>query len=228
MRLTGIHPESQSLRVVLVEDDEALVELLGDFLAAHPRFARPRSCAHAAAAIATIREFSPHAVLVDLRLAGSSGLDCIRRIREEGIRTHVLAFTSSNDEETILGALKAGAEGYLLKQQSLEFVAQSLLDVCAGQPVISEDALRKVIGSFHRPTGEQSIAQLSPAERAILDLTVDGLDCKHIARQLGISVHTVYIHNKNIIRKLGVTNRHAAAALWREQRAGATGAAPSI
>jgi DNA-binding CsgD family transcriptional regulator len=60
-----------------------------------------------------------------------------------------------------------------------------------------------------------------------MDLTVDGLDCKHIARQLGISVHTVYIHNKNIIRKLGVTNRHAAAALWREQRPGGAGVTPS-
>jgi two-component system nitrate/nitrite response regulator NarL len=228
MRVTGTHSDRQALRVVLVEDDEVLAELLGDFLAAHPRFTRPRVYAHAGAALPGIREFAPHAVLVDLRLAGSSGLDCIRRIREEGLRTHVLAFTSSNDEEAILGALKAGAEGYLLKQQSMDFVAQSLLDVCAGQPVISEDALRKIIGSFHRPSGEQTVSLLSPAERAIMDLTVDGLDCKHIARQLGISVHTVYIHNKNIIRKLGVTNRHAAAALWREQRPGGAGPTPGL
>lgn len=209
---------AELLRVVLVEDDEALVELLSDFLGDHPRFVRPLAFAHAVSALPGIRKFAPHVVLVDLRLAGSSGLDCIRRIREEQLPTHVLAFTSSNDEETILGALKAGAEGYLLKQQSLAAVAQALLDVCAGQSVVSDGALRKLIGLFHKPPAAPKVAQLSPAERAIMDLTVEGLDCKHIGRQLGISVHTVYIHNKNIIRKLGVTNRHAAAALWRDHR----------
>jgi CheY-like chemotaxis protein len=102
MRVTGTHPDRQALRVVLVEDDEVPAELLGDFLAGHPRFTRPRVYAHAGAALPGIREFAPHAVLVDLRLAGSSGLDCIRRIRAEGLRTHVLAFTSSTDEDATL------------------------------------------------------------------------------------------------------------------------------
>lgn len=205
------------LRVVIVEDDDALAELVSDYLADHPKFTRPRVFSHAAAALAGIREFRPHLVLVDLHLAGSSGVDCIRRIRNAKLPAKVLAFTSSSDEETIVGALKAGADGYLLKQPSLVAVSESLLNAWAGQPVISDAALAKIIGSFRRPEPAQTVTTLSPAERAVLDLTVDGLDCKAIARQLGNSVHTVYIHNKNIIRKLGVTNRHAAAALWRKQ-----------
>ena len=199
-----------------MEDDEALVELLGDFLGSDPRFSRPESCAHAATAIPIIRRIRPHVVLVDLRLAGSSGLDCIRRIREERILTRVLAFTSSDDEEAIVGALNAGAEGYLTKQQPLAAIAQALLNAVAGQTVISDIALRRLVGAFNRPAASSKVGNLSPAERAVMDLTVEGLDCKHVARRLGISVHTVYLHNKNIIRKLGVTNRHAAAALWRE------------
>ena len=206
-----------ALRVVIVEDDAPLAELLGDYLADHPQFVRPKVFEHPAAAVAGIREFRPHLVLVDLRLVGSSGVDCIRRIRNAKLPVKVLAFTSSSDEEAIVGALKAGADGYLLKQPSLAAVAESLLAAWAGQPVISDAAL-KILGSFRRPEPAQTVTTLSPAERAVLDLTVDGLDCKAIARQLGISVHTVYIHNKSIIKKLGVTNRHAAAALWREQR----------
>ncbi len=206
------------LRVVLVEDDEALAELVSDYLAAHPRFTRPRVFVHPATALAGIREFRPHLVLVDLHLAGSSGIDCIRRIRDAKLPAKVLAFTGSSDEEAVVGALKAGADGYLLKQPSLAAVAESLLDAWVGQTVVSDAALAKIIGSFRRPEPANSVTTLSPAERAVLDLTVDGLDCKIIARQLGISVHTVYVHNKNIIRKLGVNNRHAAAALWRERR----------
>lgn len=207
-----------ALRVALVEDDEALAELLCDYLAAHPRFTRPRFFAHPATALAGIREFRPHLVLVDLHLGGASGIDCIRRIRDAKLPAKILAFTSSNDEEAIVGALKAGADGYLLKQPSLAAVAESLLDAWAGQVVVSDAALAKIIGSFRRAEPAQSVTSLSPTERAVLDLTVDGLDCKIIARQLGVSVHTVYVHNKNIIRKLGVNNRHAAAAVWRAQR----------
>lgn len=207
-----------ALRVVIVEDDDTLAELVSDYLAGHPQFMRPRVFVHAATALAGIREFRPHVVLVDLHLAGSSGIDCIRRIRGAKLPVKVLAFTSSSDEEAIVGALKAGADGYLLKQPSLATVAESLLDAWAGQAVVSDAALAKIIGSFRRPEPAQSVTSLSPTERAVLDLTVDGLDCKIIARQLGVSVHTVYVHNKSIIRKLGVDNRHAAAALWRAQR----------
>lgn len=210
-------PPTERIRIVLVEDDEALVELLSDFLGNDPRFLRPEACAHSAAALPLIRRTRPHVVLVDLRLAGSSGLDCIRRIREERIQTRVLAFTSSADEEAIVGALNAGAEGYVTKQQPLAAIALALLNAVAGHTVVSDVALRRLIGSFHRTTAGSKLGNLTPAERAILDLTAEGLDCKQIARRLGISVHTVYVHNKNIISKLGVTNRHAAAALWREQ-----------
>lgn len=205
------------LRIVIVEDDEALADLLVEFLEGDGRFVRPRTFSHARSGVSGVKEFRPHAVLVDLRLKASSGFDCIRRIRAECPPTHVLAFTASDDEESILGALKAGAEGYLLKGRGLREVADALVAVCAGTSVISDSVLPKVIASFHRADPIGSHLDLTPTEQSVLGFTANGLDCKTIARHLGISVHTVYIHNKNIIRKLRVTNRHAAAALWRQR-----------
>lgn len=206
------------LRIVIVEDDETLASLLAEFLGADRRFVRPRTFEHARSGVAGVKEFRPHAVLVDLRLNGSSGFECIRRIRAECAPTHVLAFTSADDDESIIGALTAGAEGYLLKGMSLQEVADALATVCAGGTAISESVVPKVIRSFRRTEPIGPLKDLTPTEDAVLELTAKGLDCKSIARHLGISVHTVYIHNKNIIRKLRVTNRHAAAALWREHR----------
>lgn len=208
-----------ALRIVIVEDDESLASLLVEHLAEDSRFAPPRSYSQSRSGVSGVKEFRPHAVLVDLRLNGSSGFDCIRRIRAECPPTKVLAFTASDDQESILGALKAGAEGYLVKGRGPREVADSLVAVCSGTPVLSDTVLPKVIASFHRSAPAASSLDLTPMEQAVLDYTANGLDCKEIARNFGISVHTIYIHNKNIIRKLRVTNRHAAAALWRQRTA---------
>jgi DNA-binding NarL/FixJ family response regulator len=208
------------LRIVIVEDDEALAGLLVEHLEGDSRFARPRTYSHARSGVSGVKEFHPHVVLVDLRLKGSSGFDCIRRIRAECPPTRVLAFTASADEESVFGALKAGAEGYLVKGLSLREVADALVAVCSGVSVISNAVLPKVIASFHRPEPAGPRTVLTPTEQAVMDFTIQGLDCKTIARHLGISVHTIYIHNKNIIRKLRVTNRHEAAALWRQRVTG--------
>lgn len=209
----------EPLRIVIVEDDEVLASLLAEHLAGDSRFAPPRIYCHARSGVSGVKEFQAHAVLVDLRLKGSSGFDCIRRIRAECPPTRVLAFTASDDQESILGALKAGAEGYLVKGQGLREVADAMVALCSGTPVLSDSVLPKVIASFHQSAPTAIGLDLTPMEQAVLDFTANGLDCKEIARNFGISVHTIYIHNKNILRKLRVTNRHAAAALWRQRAA---------
>ncbi len=211
---------SALLRIVIVDDDEPLARLLIDFLDADCRFLLSKSFSDARSGVAGAKELRASAVLVDLRLNGSSGFECIRRIRAECPSTRVLAFTASDDDESILGALRAGADGYLVKGLSLREVADSLVAACSGAAVISDSVLPKVIASFHYPETAGPRLDLTPTENTVLEFTAEGLDCKDIAQRLGISVHTVYIHNKNIIRKLRVTNRHAAAALWRRRSEG--------
>lgn len=212
---------NNELRVALVEDDHRLAEIVSEQLSSAPGFGPVAVFHSAVTALREIPLLTPHVALIDLRLGGMSGLECIRRLREQGISTKLLAFTSSSHPELVLEVLRAGADGYLLKNQSGSQLISQLMKTCAGLAVVSEEILGGILGSFRAQPGTK-MDQLSRAEQNILELTAEGLDCKAIARRLGISVNTVYVHNKRIIRKLGVGDRNAAAAVLRNRQGPAT------
>lgn len=217
-------PMNNELRVVLVEDDPRLAEIVSDHLSHAPGFS-PVTVFHAAVtALREIPQLAPHVALIDLRLGGMSGLECIRRLREQGVTTKLLAFTSSDSPELVIEVLRAGADGYLLKNQPMAQLVSQIMKTCAGVAVVSEELLGGILGSF-RSHPAPRLELLTPAEQNILALTAEGLDCKTIARRLDISVNTVYVHNKRIIRKIGVGDRNAAAAVLRNQRTEANTAA---
>jgi two-component system nitrate/nitrite response regulator NarL len=208
---------NNELRVALVEDDVRLAEIVADHLSNLPGFG-PVSVFHSAVtAVREIPPLAPHVALIDLRLGGMSGLECIRRLRDLGVTTRLLAFTSSDSPEVVLEVLRAGADGYLLKNQPMGQLANQLVKTCSGVAVVSEELLGGILGSFRAPPGP-NLDTLTRAEQNILDLTSEGLDCKAIARRLSISVNTVYVHNKHIIRKIGVGDRNAAAAVLRNRK----------
>jgi two-component system nitrate/nitrite response regulator NarL len=208
---------NNELRVVLVEDDHRLAEIVSEHLSNSPGFG-PVTVFHAAVpALREIPKLAPHVALIDLRLGGMSGLECIRRLREQEVSTKLLAFTSSDSPELVIEVLRAGADGYLLKNQPMGQLVNQLVKTCAGLAVVSEELLTGILGSFRAQPGPK-LELLTPAERNILALTAEGLDCKTIARRLDISVNTVYVHNKRIIRKIGVGDRNAAAAVLRNQQ----------
>lgn len=202
-------------RVVVLEDDQNLAELLRDFLSPQPEFETPKVFQDSASATRTILAEKPHIALIDLRLGGESGLDCLRELRKQGVSTRLIAFTSLDDEATILEAFRAGADGYLVKQQSLRTLAESLLNCAAGRPLVSDSAMAAVVKSFHSSDAGGRLERLTPKEREVLDLTDKGHSCKEIAELLGVSLNTVYVHNKRILRKLKVGNRYAATFLLR-------------
>ena len=210
-------PMNNELRVVLVEDDHRLAEIVSEHLSNSPGFG-PVTVFHAAVpALREIPKLAPHVALIDLRLGGMSGLECIRRLREQEVSTKLLAFTSSDSPELVIEVLRAGADGYLLKNQPMGQLVNQLVKTCAGLAVVSEELLTGILGSFRAQPGPK-LELLTPAEQNILALTAEGLDCKTIARRLNISVNTVYVHNKRIIRKIGVGDRNAAAAVLRNQQ----------
>lgn len=210
---------NNALRVAILEDNLNLAELVADHLATIPGFAPVTVFHSAVTALREIPQLDPHVALIDLRLVGMSGLECIRRLREQGVSTKLLAFTASNSPDIVVEVLRAGADGYLLKNQPLAQLVNQLIKTCSGGTVLSEEVLGGLLSSFRtRPTAK--IEKLTRAEQNILALTAEGLDCKSIAKRLDISVNTVYVHNKKILRKIGVSNRNAAAAYLRAQNAG--------
>jgi DNA-binding NarL/FixJ family response regulator len=201
--------------VVILEDDQNLAELLTDYLSALPDFEVPKVFSEGEKATQVILAEQPQVALIDLRLGGESGLDCLRTLRKKGVATRLVAFTSLDDEATILEAFRAGADGYLVKQQSLKALAESLVNCARGRPLVSDAALAALVKSFRSADSSGRLGRLTPKERAVLDLTDKGHSCKEIAELLNMSLNTVYVHNKRILRKLKVGNRYAATFMLR-------------
>jgi DNA-binding NarL/FixJ family response regulator len=134
----------------------------------------------------------------------------------------VIMLTAYEDDDLIFQALKAGANGYLVKQTPPSEILEAIREVHEGGAPMSSNIARKVIHSFHeRGPGESPTETLSPREREILDLLARGYMNKEIADTLSIAFQTVHTHVRNIYSKLHVRSRTEAVAKYlRPQRAG--------
>lgn len=202
------------LDVAIVDDDPQQLELLGDFLAIKSLgFRAPKLYPSAIQAVRAILKAPPDIAIIDLHMPEKSGIDCIKEIRRGNHRTKLVVLSADGDSKVVEEALAAGADGYIQKGASLEGLSQSLISLHRGTPQFSPDILRKLIENFRKPRKTvMPTEKLTKAEARIMALTVDGKSCKEVAAELGLSVQTVYSHNKRIFRKLGVSSRIEALA----------------
>ena len=163
-------------------------------------------------------EIRPDVVLLDLQMPCLSGLDVLQRLRETGFAQPVVMLTTSNDERDLVGSLRCGAQGYLLKDMDPDALVQALHEILAGKTVVTPDlttVLAKVVqhGGSDSQTRQALFDDLTPRELEILRHLAEGESNKIIARHLGISDGTVKLHVKAILRKLGLSSRVEAAVL---------------
>jgi DNA-binding NarL/FixJ family response regulator len=163
--------------------------------------------------VASARELRPDVVLMDLQMPEVDGVAATRQIVAEGL-ADVLVLTSFSDAERIVGALDAGALGYLLKDADPEEVLHGIRAVARGESPINPRAARELLGA--RRTSTTAAAELTPREREVLGLVRRGLANKQIARRLGISERTVKAHLTSTFQRIGVVDR-TQAALWAER-----------
>jgi DNA-binding NarL/FixJ family response regulator len=159
----------------------------------------------------------PNVVLMDIGLPGMSGIDCAARLKEKMPSIQIIMLTVYEDTESIFRALKAGADGYLIKSSRPAKLLEAIQDVSKGGAALSSPIARKVVQHFHqlRPAraGKTStVEDLSPREREVLDLLASGYIYKEIGDKMGICVETVRTHVKNICEKMHVRNRVEAVA----------------
>jgi DNA-binding NarL/FixJ family response regulator len=169
--------------------------------------------ADGAEAVALVRELRPDVVLMDLQMPGVDGVAATREIVGEEL-ADVLVLTSYSDAERIVGALDAGALGYLLKDAEPDEVLRGIRAVARGESPINPRAARELLGA--RRTSSPAAAELTPREREVLSLVRQGLANKQIARRLGISERTVKAHLTSTFQRIGVVDR-TQAALWAER-----------
>ncbi len=169
------------------------------------------------AGIERVVETAPDVVLLDLRMPRLSGLEVLKRLRQAGQTMPVAMLTTSADERDLIASLKAGAQGYLLKDMEPDELISALKDILAGRTVVAKELTgilaRVVQGAREQPREPASFANLTPREREILRHLAEGQSNKAIARELGITDGTVKLHVKAILRKLAVHSRVEAAVI---------------
>jgi DNA-binding NarL/FixJ family response regulator len=203
----------EMIRVVIVDDHAVLRAGLDQLLGGEPDLEVVGKASSGEEAIDLVRELRPDVVLMDLQMPGVDGVSATRTIVGEQL-ADVLVLTSYSDAERIVGALDAGAMGYLLKDAEPDEVLRGIRAVARGESPINPRAARELLGA-RRTTGV-SAADLTPRESEVLVLVRQGLANKQIARRLGISERTVKAHLTSAFQRIGVVDR-TQAALWAER-----------
>jgi DNA-binding NarL/FixJ family response regulator len=203
--------------VLLVEDDAHTRARLARVIEEHPRLhllGAAASCAEARVLFARVR---PQVLLTDLGLPDGSGVDLIHEARRRWSDVLPLVITVFGDESHVVGALEAGALGYLLKDGTPEYLGASILEMLAGGSPISPAIARHLLRRFRaEPPAADGHARaddtphLSEREGEVLRLIVKGFTYVEIAELLGVSAHTVTTHVRGIYRKLEVHSRSEA------------------
>jgi DNA-binding NarL/FixJ family response regulator len=207
----------RAIRICLVEDDPATREGLVKLLKHAPDVVCLATYANATDAESGIVSLKPSVVLMDINLAGPSGIDCVRKLKPQCPRTEFLMLTTYDSTQLIFDALKAGASGYLLKRSAPDELLQAIRDVHGGGSPMSMQIARKVVAHFHQvPKDVASREELTAREQEILGLLAKGLAYKQIADRLGISRSTVHGHLHVIYRKLHVQSGREAVVKYLE------------
>jgi DNA-binding NarL/FixJ family response regulator len=204
-----------STRILIVDDHPLTREALSSLLAAHG-FEVVGEAADGAEAIEAAARLQPDLILLDLSMPGMDGLAALPRLRDAAQRSEVVVLTASGTEENLLGAIRAGAAGYLLKSEAPERIAEFLRGVANGEAALSGAVARRLLDQVRSGGGRgsgvpDSIASaLSAREVEVLLLLDEHLGTDEIAKRLYISEHTVRSHVKSLLRKLGVSSRRDA------------------
>lgn len=152
----------------------------------------------------------PDITLMDIDLPGISGIEAISKIKCSYPVTKIIILTNHDEKESLFNALKAGADGYLLKKDSLEKLANALRDIENGGAVISPPIAKKIIAYFKAPAQDDSLKDLSGKELSILKYIVDGLLYKEIAANMNLSIDSIKKYASSIYAKMHVHTRSEA------------------
>ena len=207
------------IRVLLADDHPVVVAGLRALLGSLNGFDVVGEAADGESVVREVQVTHPDVVLMDVRMPGMDGLEATRRIKAVAPDTAVLVLTMLDDNETVFAAIRAGAQGYLLKGAGQHELERALRSVVAGEVIFGPGVAARMLQHF---AGGQiaPFPQLTEREREILDRIAGGLRNHAIAERLGLSPKTVANHISSIFAKLQVADRSEAIVRAREQGLG--------
>jgi len=201
-------------RIVIVDDHPLFRKGLEQMIHSDDSFAVCGEAGNAAEAMEIIRKLKPEMVIVDLSLPGANGIELIKNIRAEFSKLPILVLSMHDESLYALRALRAGADGYVMKHEAMANVIQAIHEVFNGRPYLSPAMAAQVITKFaHRQAeGEADLVErLSDRELEILELIGKGHEVRQIAKQLNLSPKTVETHRAHIKDKLDLKNSREVA-----------------
>jgi DNA-binding NarL/FixJ family response regulator len=201
--------------IVIVEDDRGLREQLIKLLGTTLDMQCVGAFASAEDVLPQIGKKAPDIILMDIKLPAMSGIECLTIIKKFAPDVQVIIITVYEDTELIFRALKAGANGYLIKSSPPEELLESIRGAYSGGAPMSGPVALKVMQHFHKmgPSPEEA-ENMSPRERQTLDLLAKGFTYKEIGTKLNIGAETVRSYVKKICQKLHVRSRIEAVAKY--------------
>jgi DNA-binding NarL/FixJ family response regulator len=199
-----------TLRVGIVEDDERLRADFASLVDGADDMSCVAGFASAEDALTGLRTLMPDVLIVDINLPGMNGIEFVRQLRRARGTAQVVMLTTFEDANLVFDALKAGANGYLLKRAAIAELCDAIRDVAAGGAPMTSAIARKVVQYFSHQAPAPEVAALSDREREVLVALSQGQQYKEIAANLGISINTVRNYIRAIYDKLHVNTRTEA------------------
>lgn len=198
----------EQIKILVADDHPMLREGLVAVLATQPDFEVVGEAADGAETVRLAGSLEPGVILLDLEMPGTDGVAALRELHAAGSEASALVFTAYDTDERILGALRAGAQGYLLKGASRDEIFSAIRTVAAGgsllEPAVTARLLQNIDGAAN---------DLTPRELEVLTLLADGLPNREIAGKLFVTERTVKFHVGSILTKLDAANRTEAARI---------------
>jgi NarL family two-component system response regulator LiaR len=199
------------IRVMIVDDHDVVRRGLAAFLKSKVDLELVGEASDGEAALHTCDRVQPDVILMDLVMPKMNGAAATRAIRERHPNVQVIALTSFQEKKLVHEALQAGAISYLLKNVSVDDLAEAIRAAYAGRPTLAPEAAQALIQVASQ--GPTPGHDLTSREHEVLALMVEGLSNPEIAGRLSVSRSTARAHVSNILSKLGVSNRAEAVAL---------------
>ena len=200
-----------SKRILLVDDHALFRSGIHALLQRHEEFSVVGEAADGMEGFKQAISLAPDIILLDLNMPGLSGLETLRMLKESLPTICVVMLTVSEDAEDLLAAVRAGANGYLLKNTDMQAFIDGLRRAIKGEAVISPQLTGKLMLGLQGCDSTTEKEGLSPREREVLALLAGGASNKELARRLELAESTVKIHIQHILRKLNLTSRVQAA-----------------
>ncbi len=202
---------SAPIRILVADDHPVVRDGLVAILSTQPDFTVVGEAASGEETVRRASELHPDVLLLDLEMPGMDGVEALQRLRAGECDVRAIVFTVFDTDERILGAVRAGAQGYLLKGTPRDEIFRAVRVVHAGGSLLEPVVAMKLLRQMSHP-GETGQA-LTARESEVLHLLARGLMNKEIARDLGVSERTIKFHMTALLRKLGVGNRTEAVTI---------------